>query len=484
MYGLRQLRRRTASLLVLYLWLHVPLIALLAWLLSGPLLATTGATIALAGLATLVWRLDPAGQATRHVTGIGLMLTVGLLIYLLAGNAWQIDLHLYFFAALAMLTPFCDWRVIVSAAATIILHHLLLYFLEPLAAFPDGADLGRILLHAGIIALEAAALIWLSTCLVRMAEAFGIVRQRAEQAQSQVQHLSGAEQAHAEKADARRRDIDELGDTLLRNLQALGQAVAATSASLREQATAMHRTAGSTRQGGTAVLSAAERASGNVDLVSQAAGNLSQSVQDVSHKIGASARIATTALEAAERTNRTVAGLANSSGQIGAVVQMINDIASQTNLLALNATIEAARAGEAGKGFAVVASEVKTLAMQTGKATEEISRQIAAMQSVSDATVLAIRGIGDTIRELHGNVAAAEEAIAAQHAAAGAIARNAAEAADGAGLVSRSLIDVTQSADATGGIADAIIAAANQLDRETEGLARQMGDFIARIRTA
>ena len=45
-------------------------------------------------------------------------------------------------------------------------------------------------------------------------------------------------------------------------------------------------------------------------------------------------------------------------------------------MLALNATIEAARAGDAGRGFAVVASEVKSLAIQTAKATEEIADQI------------------------------------------------------------------------------------------------------------
>ena len=64
------------------------------------------------------------------------------------------------------------------------------------------------------------------------------------------------------------------------------------------------------------------------------------------------------------------------------MIKLIRTIAGQTNLLALNATIEAARAGEAGKGFAVVASEVKSLAVQTAKATEDISKLIGAVQSV------------------------------------------------------------------------------------------------------
>ena len=69
---------------------------------------------------------------------------------------------------------------------------------------------------------------------------------------------------------------------------------------------------------------------------------------------------------------------------------MPQSLPRQTNLLALNATIEAARAGDAGKGFAVVASEVKNLATQTAKATEEIARQIAAVQSGTQEAVKAI----------------------------------------------------------------------------------------------
>ena len=82
------------------------------------------------------------------------------------------------------------------------------------------------------------------------------------------------------------------------------------------------------------------------------------------------------------------------------MVKLIRTIAGQTNLLALNATIEAARAGEAGKGFAVVASEVKSLAVQTAKATEEISRLIGAVQTSTGSAVDAIGRIAGRMQEI------------------------------------------------------------------------------------
>jgi methyl-accepting chemotaxis protein len=88
-------------------------------------------------------------------------------------------------------------------------------------------------------------------------------------------------------------------------------------------------------------------------------------------------------IEAVGRIEQRLGAVGAALAQVAKVSGSIEAIAKQTNLLALNATIEAARAGAAGRGFAVVASEVKTLAEATRQATHLI---------------------GDTVRDLDGQV--------------------------------------------------------------------------------
>ncbi|TMJ47440.1 MAG: hypothetical protein E6G84_13135 [Alphaproteobacteria bacterium] len=125
----------------------------------------------------------------------------------------------------------------------------------------------------------------------------------------------------------------------------------------------------------------------SVETTAAATEELSKSIGEIGNQSAGSLDLANHAARDAEVSMKTLGQLADAVGQIGSVVDLISKIAGQTNLLALNATIEAARAGDAGRGFAVVASEVKALANQTEKATNEISRQIAAVQNATSQSV-------------------------------------------------------------------------------------------------
>jgi methyl-accepting chemotaxis protein len=292
------------------------------------------------------------------------------------------------------------------------------------------------------------------------------------------------ERQKAEAAAKRKADMGRLANEFEQAVGGIVKTVASAATELRASAQSMSSTAEETNKQAQAVASASNEAAASVQTVASAAEELSSSVDEISRQITQSNEVTSKAVREAATTNAEVASLATAAQKIGDVVRLIEEIASQTNLLALNATIEAARAGEAGKGFAVVASEVKTLATQTGKATEEISGQIAAVQSATQNSVTAINGISQTIQTIStisGTIAAAVEE---QTAATREIARNVQQAAQGTSEVTENIVSVSQAATDTGAAANQVLGSAEELSRQAELLRGELSRFIDVVRAA
>jgi methyl-accepting chemotaxis protein len=294
--------------------------------------------------------------------------------------------------------------------------------------------------------------------------------------------------AERQAEQARHRDRAQVIETLARDFDhavaGTLDTVASNSSQLNATARTMSTNADQTSRRVVMVASASEQASSSVQTVASAAEELTASICEIGRQVEQSSRISQSAAEEAQKTNRAVRGLSESSTSIGEVVKLINDIASQTNLLALNATIEAARAGDAGKGFAVVAGEVKHLANQTARATEEISIQIAAVQSATEDAVGAISGIVNRINDINAIAATIASAVEQQSAATSEIARNVSQAARGTEEIAVNIGSVTSAAAETGSAATQVLSSAEILANEAMDLKDTVADFLHRVRAA
>lgn len=94
-----------------------------------------------------------------------------------------------------------------------------------------------------------------------------------------------------------------------------------------------------------------------------------------------------------EESSHNIRKLEDMSALIEDFAKVIGRIASKTNMLSLNASIEAARAGEQGRGFAVVAQEIGSLASQSTKSSNDITKTVQEVHSFVEAMVNSMNDI-------------------------------------------------------------------------------------------
>lgn len=310
-----------------------------------------------------------------------------------------------------------------------------------------------------------------------MAGAFEVFKQNAAE----------RDRLEAEQRAAEAQRQEELRTIAAGFEQGAGQAVRALSQTvgLLEQQVGTVTTAVQAAGGQVGGMNrAAADARDNTQLVAAAAEELAGTVRQITAEVSTAGAQAREAMREVDAANARVVGLTEAANRIGQAVTLIADIAGQTNLLALNATIESARAGEAGKGFSVVAGEVKALASRTAQATEEIRRQVEAIQQETRAAVAAIQLVGTAVASLDGAAASISDAVVRQGDATGRIADRARSSSQTVATAAEAAAEVGSAAASATEASTGLATASSRLVEEATRLQEAVISFVGELRRA
>ena len=314
-----------------------------------------------------------------------------------------------------------------------------------------------------------------------MARAVQVLKDGSERRRElETEASASAERAKAERETLMTRIATDLDSSISGSAeQARGSVDTALST-----ARTLSQTAANSAEQSRDVADATSEAGQAITAASSSIEEITASVQEIARQANQAALVTSRASTSAEGATEMMAKLEDAAQRIGDVVSLIKDVADRTNLLALNATIEAARAGEAGKGFAVVASEVKALAVQTSKATEEITNHISGIQETATAAAVSIDEISGSIDSINETSQMIASAVEEQQMATSEISAQITAIANQATRAGSTADRLADLAGVTGQESGGMVSTMSTLHDELKSLVNVVEDAISRIRAA
>ena len=419
--ALAPLQRQTTKGLAYALWLHLPIVLGLGlYIGSANLVTSLLLSAGLAGLSTFLVASSPASSATRCFVASSYTMQAAVFVFLCSGHPWQIDMHMYFFAALAISVATFDAKAVLAAAGVTALHHLVLNFVAPAWVFPGGTDLARVLLHATIVIIQSAALL---TLIYKLHESVATAAEKSEEVLNAQKSL---EQDNIERQEMVRRlglalsgladgnlttrlntqftdSYEKLRSDFNMSLESLERMIG----EVIEQIVSIRGSAEEINQASNTLSNRTENQAASLEETAAALDEITVTVETTASGSKEANTLVSATHTRAQKSGKVVKDavlamgeIAESSAKIADVVSVIDEIAFQTNLLALNAGVEAARAGNAGKGFAVVAAEVRTLAQRSSEAAQEIKKIISISREHVEQGVNLVGRAGSELDEI------------------------------------------------------------------------------------